>query len=42
VFTGDTHYPDKVLSLFEPDTEARRKGKAWKPTEFGKLLGSSP
>lgn len=38
VFRGDTHYPDKVLSLFEPETEAIRKGKAWKPTEFGKLV----
>ncbi len=37
VFKGDTHYPDKVLSLFEPETEAIRKGKASKPTEFGKL-----
>ena len=35
---GDTHVPDKVLSLFEPDTEAMRKGKAAKPTEFGKLV----
>jgi len=38
VFKGDTHYPDKVLSIFEPDTEAIRKGKAVKPTEFGKLV----
>jgi IS5 family transposase len=37
VFKGDTHYRDKVLSLFEPATEAIRKGKASKPTEFGKL-----
>ena len=35
---GDTHVPDKVLSLFEPHTEAIRKGKAGKPTEFGKLV----
>ena len=35
---GDTHYPDKVLSLFEPETEAMRKGKAPKPTEFRKLV----
>ncbi|HEY7474125.1 MAG TPA: ISNCY family transposase [Vicinamibacterales bacterium] len=34
----DTHVPDKVLSLFEPHTEAIRKGKAGKPTEFGKLV----
>ncbi|HSF01416.1 MAG TPA: ISNCY family transposase, partial [Solirubrobacterales bacterium] len=38
IITGDTHYPDKLLSLFEPHTEAIRKGKAVKPTEFGKLV----
>jgi transposase, IS5 family len=38
VLKGDTHYPDKLLSLFEPQTEAIRKGKATKPTEFGKLV----
>jgi transposase, IS5 family len=38
VLRGDTHYPDKVLSIFEPETEAIRKGKAAKPTEFGKLV----
>ena len=38
VLRGDTHYPDKVLSVFEPHTEAIRKGKATKPTEFGKLV----
>jgi IS5 family transposase len=38
VLQGDTHHPDKVLSLFEPHTEAIRKGKAVKPTEFGKLV----
>jgi IS5 family transposase len=38
VFKGDTHYPDKLLSLFEPHTEAIRKGKAAKPTEFGKVV----
>jgi transposase, IS5 family len=35
---GDTHVPDKVLSVFEPHTEAIRKGKLAKPTEFGKLV----
>jgi IS5 family transposase len=35
---GDTHVPDKVLSIFEPPTEAIRKGKIAKPTEFGKLV----
>ena len=38
VLKGDTHHPDKVLSIFEPQTEAIRKGKAAKPTEFGKLV----
>lgn len=38
VLRGDTHYPDKVLSVFEPHTEAIRKGKVTKPTEFGKLV----
>jgi IS5 family transposase len=38
IFHNDTHYPDKLFSLFEPHTEAIRKGKAAKPTEFGKLL----
>lgn len=38
VLGGDTHVPDKVLSLFEPHTEAIRKGKLIKPTEFGKLV----
>ena len=35
---GDAHVPDKVLSVFEPHTEAIRKGKHVKPTEFGKLV----
>jgi transposase, IS5 family len=35
---GDIHVPDKVLSVFEPHTEAIRKGKHVKPTEFGKLV----
>ncbi len=38
VLKGDTHYPEKVLSLFEPHTEAIRKGKVIKPTEFGKVV----
>jgi len=38
VVGGDTHVPDKVLSLFEPHTEAIRKGKMDKPTEFGKMV----
>ena len=38
VLGGDTHVPDKVLSIFEPHTEAIRKGKVVKPTEFGNLV----
>jgi IS5 family transposase len=38
LLSGDTHVPDKVLSIFEPHTEAIRKGKIAKPTEFGKLV----
>jgi IS5 family transposase len=38
IMGGDKHYRDKVLSLFEPHTEAIRKGKTSKPTEFGKLV----
>lgn len=38
VFQGITQMPGKVVSLFEPHTEIIRKGKASKPTEFGKLV----
>lgn len=38
VIKGDTHYPDKLLSIFETEAEAIRKGKMAKPTEFGKLV----
>ncbi len=38
VVHGNTHHPDKVLSIFEPHTEVIRKGKAAKPTEFGKVV----
>jgi IS5 family transposase len=38
VMGGDTHVPDKVLSVFEPHTETIRKGKIAKPNEFGKLV----
>src|SRR5213594_2790635 len=34
VLRGDTHYPGKVVSLFEPHTAIIRKGKLTKPTEF--------
>lgn len=38
LFAGDTHAANKLVSLFEPSTEIIRKGKAAKPTEFGKLI----
>jgi IS5 family transposase len=38
VFGGDTHVEDKILSVFETSTEVIRKGKASKPTEFGKMV----
>ena len=38
IFGGDTHVPDKLVSIFEPTTEIIRKGKASKPTEFGKMV----
>jgi IS5 family transposase len=38
VFGGNTKLPDKIVSLFEPHTEIIRKGKASKPTEFGKMV----
>jgi len=38
VFGSDTHVAGKLVSIFEPDTEVIRKGKASKPTEFGKMV----
>jgi len=38
VFRGITDLPGKIVSLFEPATEIIRKGKASKPTEFGKMV----
>jgi IS5 family transposase len=35
---GDTRSAGKLVSLFEPATEIIRKGKAGKPTEFGKMV----
>jgi IS5 family transposase len=37
VFKGNTHAEGKLLSVFEPNREVIRKGKASKPTEFGKM-----
>lgn len=38
IFGGETHHPEKLVSIFEPHTEIIRKGKASKPTEFGKMV----
>jgi transposase, IS5 family len=38
ILGGNTHVPDKVLSIFEPHTETIRKGKIATPNEFGKLV----
>ena len=38
VLGGDTHVPDKVLSLFERHTVTIRKGKIAKPNKFGSLV----
>jgi len=38
IFRGDTRSEGKIVSLFEPSTEIIRKGKAGKPTEFGKAV----
>jgi transposase, IS5 family len=38
VFKGNTRLASKIVSIFEIHTEIIRKGKAAKPTEFGKLI----
>ena len=38
IFGGDTKFDEKIVSMFEPQTEIIRKGKASKPAEFGKML----
>jgi IS5 family transposase len=38
IFGGNSKFQDKIVSVFEPQTEIIRKGKASKPTEFGKLV----
>ena len=38
IFSDDTHFTGKLVSVFEPQTEVIRKGKASKPTEFGKMV----
>jgi len=38
IFKGNPHSSGKLVSLFEAHTEIIRKGKASKPTEFGKMV----
>jgi transposase, IS5 family len=38
VLGGNEHFESKLLSVFETSTEVIRKGKASKPTEFGKMV----
>lgn len=38
VLKGNARVAGKIVSLFEPQTEVIRKGKAAKPTEFGKMV----
>jgi IS5 family transposase len=38
IYKGDTRSVGKIVSIFEPSAEIIRKGKAAKPTEFGKLV----
>jgi IS5 family transposase len=38
IFRGETRHPNKLVSVFEPQTEVIRKGKASRPTEFGKMI----
>jgi IS5 family transposase len=38
VLDGNTKFDEKLVSVFEPQTEIIRKGKASKPTELGKLV----
>jgi IS5 family transposase len=38
VFQAQSHYPEKILSLFEAHSVVIRKGKPHKPNEFGRLV----
>ena len=38
VFKGDAKSSEKIVSVFEPHTKIIRKGKASKPTEFGRMV----
>ena len=38
VFRGETRSDGKIVSIFEPHVTILRKGKRFRPTEFGKLV----
>jgi IS5 family transposase len=38
VLDGNTHFPDKLFSIFEEHTQIIRKGKVAKPNEFGHVV----
>jgi IS5 family transposase len=38
VFQRITRTPDKIVSIFEPETRIIRRGKVYKPTEFGQMV----
>jgi transposase, IS5 family len=38
IFNNNVHVPGKIVSIFETATQVIRKGKAAKPTEFGRLI----
>lgn len=38
IVDGDTHFEGKIVSVFQPETELIRRGKASKPNEFGKMV----
>jgi len=38
VFGGDNHYPNKLMSIFEEHSQLIRKGKPFKPNEFGRVV----
>jgi IS5 family transposase len=38
ILDGNKKYPNKLLSLFVPESYVVRKGKAHKPNEFGRLI----
>jgi IS5 family transposase len=38
IYQGDTRSVGKIVSIFEQSAEVIHKGRAAKPTEFGKLM----